>query len=50
MALKKFLLAAAALTLMSTTATAQPISPQVQARINRILTATPLIDGHNDNA
>ena len=50
MALKKFLLGAAALTLMSTTATAQPIPPQVQARINRILTATPLIDGHNDIA
>jgi len=50
MALKKFLLGAAALTLMSTTATAQPIPPQVQARIDRILTATPLIDGHNDIA
>jgi membrane dipeptidase len=49
MALKKLLLATA-LTLMSTTATAQSISPQVQARIDRILKATPLIDGHNDIA
>jgi membrane dipeptidase len=49
MALKKFL-AAAALALMSTTASAQSIPPQVQARIDRILKATPLIDGHNDIA
>jgi membrane dipeptidase len=49
MALKKLLLATA-LTLMSTTATAQTIPPQVQARIDRILKATPLIDGHNDIA
>jgi len=27
---------------------AQPIDPAVQARIDRILKATPLIDGHND--
>jgi len=27
---------------------AQPIDPKVQARIDRILKATPLIDGHND--
>src|SRR5205085_6317710 len=33
-----------------TTAMAQPIDPKVQARIDRILTATPLIDGHNDIA
>jgi membrane dipeptidase len=31
-------------------AAAQAISPQVQARIDRILKATPLIDGHNDLA
>jgi membrane dipeptidase len=49
MALKKLLLASA-LTLMSTTATAQSIPPQVRARIDRILKATPLIDGHNDIA
>jgi membrane dipeptidase len=49
MALKKLLLATA-LTLMSTTATAQSIPPQVQARIDRILKAMPLIDGHNDIA
>jgi membrane dipeptidase len=49
MALKKLLLATA-LTLMSTTAPAQSITPQVQARIDRILKATPLIDGHNDIA
>src|SRR3954452_15368048 len=29
---------------------AQPIDPKVQARIDRILKATPLIDGHNDIA
>jgi membrane dipeptidase len=47
MALKKLLLATA-LTFMSTTVTAQPIPPEVQARIDRILKAAPLIDGHND--
>jgi len=46
----KKLLHATALTFMSTTATAQPIPPQVQARIDRILKATPLFDGHNDIA
>ena len=44
-----FLLAAAAL-LLPTTATAQAIDPKVQARIDRILKRTPLIDGHNDIA
>ena len=35
--------------LFSTTANAQqPIDPKVQARIDRILKGTPLIDGHND--
>ena len=29
---------------------AQPIDPKVQARIDRILKVTPLIDGHNDIA
>jgi membrane dipeptidase len=28
----------------------QPIDPKVQARIDRVLKATPLIDGHNDLA
>jgi membrane dipeptidase len=28
----------------------QPIDPKVQARIDRILRQTPLIDGHNDIA
>src|SRR5436190_9477996 len=42
------LLAAALLT--STAATAQAIDPKIQARIDRILKATPLIDGHNDLA
>jgi membrane dipeptidase len=38
-----------ALLLASTAATAQqPIDPKVQARIDRILKKTPLIDGHND--
>ena len=47
-------LLAAALMLMPTPATAQPIDKPipsgVQARIDRILKATPLIDGHNDIA
>src|SRR5215212_9331724 len=36
--------------IMSTAANAQPIDPAVQSRIDRILKATPLIDGHNDIA
>jgi membrane dipeptidase len=47
---KKLLLLAAAMTLSPTFAQAQPIAPAVQARIDRILKATPLIDGHNDIA
>ena len=39
-----------ALSLLSAAATAQPIDPKVQARIDRILKRTPLIDGHNDIA
>ena len=34
--------------LMASAATAQTIDSKVQARIDRILKATPLIDGHND--
>ena len=41
-----FLLAAAIL--LSSPAMPQKIEPNVQARIDRILKATPLIDGHND--
>jgi len=36
--------------LMSAAAPAQQVDPKVQARIDRILKATPLIDGHNDIA
>src|SRR6478672_4510166 len=36
--------------LMSSPALAQQIDPKVQARIDRILKATPLVDGHNDLA
>jgi membrane dipeptidase len=36
--------------LLSSAATARPIDPKVQARIDRILKKTPLIDGHNDIA
>lgn len=43
------LIAATAMTL-SSPAAAQGIDPKVQARIDRILKATPLIDGHNDIA
>ena len=39
---------AAALVLVPSAAAAQPIDPKVQARIDRILKRTPLIDGHND--
>src|SRR3954466_13409809 len=46
----KLLLIAAAMTLLPTAASAQPIDPKGQARIDRILKATPLIDGHNDIA
>ena len=35
---------------ISYSAHAQPIDPRVRARIDRILKATPLIDGHNDIA
>jgi membrane dipeptidase len=47
MIIKQMVLLAAALA-MPTAASAQAIPPQVQARIDRILKATPLIDGHND--
>ena len=42
--------AALAITLLlaATAAQSQPIDPKVQARIDRILKRTPLIDGHND--
>ena len=36
--------------LVASPASAQPIDPKVKARIDRILKATPLIDGHNDIA
>jgi membrane dipeptidase len=53
MTAKAALLFAAAM-LLSSAAVAQPIdksiSPEVQARIDRILKGTPLIDGHNDLA
>jgi membrane dipeptidase len=48
MTLKKMLLLAAAMSLIPAAAPAQQIDPKVQARIDRILKATPLIDGHND--
>ena len=38
------------MTVLPAPALGQPIDPQVQARIDRILKATPLIDGHNDIA
>jgi membrane dipeptidase len=44
----KAILLLAAATLLAMPALAQPIDPKVQARIDRILKATPLIDGHND--
>jgi membrane dipeptidase len=50
MTMKKILTAAGAMLLATSAAAAQPIDPAVQARIDRILKATPLIDGHNDLA
>src|SRR6476469_2058849 len=50
MTLKNLGLLAAAMSLIPATASAQPIEPKIQARIDRILKATPLIDGHNDIA
>jgi len=50
MAIRDLLLLSAALAMMPAVASAQPIDPKVQARIDRILKATPLIDGHNDLA
>ena len=44
------LLLAASLAIAAAAAQAQPIDPKVQARIDRILKHTPLIDGHNDIA
>ena len=49
MTAKAALLIAAAM-LIASPAAAQSIDPRVQARIDRILKATPLIDGHNDIA
>jgi membrane dipeptidase len=50
MVMRHFLLLAAAIVMMPAVAGAQPIDPKIQARIDRILKATPLIDGHNDLA
>src|SRR5438309_4119591 len=49
MIIKQMVLLVAAFA-MPTAASSQAIQPQVQARIDRILRATPLIDGHNDLA
>ena len=48
--MKTALLIAATLAVMAAPASAQQIDSKVQARIDRILKATPLIDGHNDIA
>jgi membrane dipeptidase len=50
MAMRNLLLLAAAAMVLAAPALAQPVDPKVQARIDRILKATPLIDGHNDLA
>ena len=42
------IIAATTAALLSVPAQAQTIDPKVQARIDRILKRTPLIDGHND--
>jgi membrane dipeptidase len=48
--MKAMFLLAAAMVLIPAASGAQPIDPKVQARIDRILKGTPLIDGHNDLA
>src|SRR5258705_7700946 len=48
--MKTALLLATTLAAMAASASAQQIDPKVKARIDRILKATPLIDGHNDIA
>jgi membrane dipeptidase len=48
--LSRFALGLGLASLSLSTANAQTIDPKVQARIDRILKATPLIDGHNDIA
>ena len=48
MTLRHFLLLAGAYAMVPAALHAQSIDPKVQARIDRILKATPLIDGHND--
>jgi len=48
--MKAMLLLAAVTALIPATSRAQSIDPKVRARIDRILKATPLIDGHNDLA
>jgi membrane dipeptidase len=48
--MKTALLLAAVAATVATPASSQSIDPKVQARIDRILKATPLIDGHNDIA
>jgi membrane dipeptidase len=48
MTIRHFLLLAAASAIVPAALHAQSIDPKVQARIDRILKATPLIDGHND--
>src|SRR3954454_4931759 len=50
MATRHLLLLAAAVAMMPGLAAAQPIDATVQARIDRILKTTPLIDGHTDLA
>ncbi|HEV8408402.1 MAG TPA: dipeptidase [Sphingomicrobium sp.] len=48
MTMRHFLLLAGALAMIPGALQAQSIDPKVAARIDRILKATPLIDGHND--
>ena len=50
MTVKAALLIAAMIATIPSAASAQSIDPKTQARIDRILKATPLIDGHNDLA
>lgn len=44
----RFLLAAVSLLALATAAQAQAVDPKIAARVEKVLKATPLIDGHND--
>lgn len=48
--MRKLMLAASAAALLASAAQAQAVDPKIAARVEKVLKATPLIDGHNDLA